>query len=470
MVIIESHVLCRSKKNLKFLLYTRPPPLLTHMIKFGTLICVGMQVSVVGLIVIQTSYINNPSRVLVASMPPEVPSVLQLTPTPVTFASPPAVVQETPTPVTFASPPTVVQETPKPEPLFPEQCVQAPPDPGEVGCISHAQKVCLFRDLTIYNNLIYSPRQALTLDVINIGPLVVHSPPPVLAVPTKVLDGLTVVLHRMYPGNYAHATRDTLAHAFFAHQTFYPGGDLHMVFVDGVQTVGNVREVMYAIGNTTLEGTGQEVIWARRAVVGMFGHSPVDSCNHHYLRPRGWRALANVMAMRHSLVPPNSQNKTVIWFVNRNQGETREVTNMGTIVASAKQAFTAYNCVDVRPGSVNLSMQVTLAQSALIIVGPHGSNLASMIWGGPDVSVVELLAASFHSGWWYGQAVYQGSLWVSVPGRLERLEDIHDLGNGRIEPDPDAVKEQIQGLLRGYPIRCQHPGLPVAQACTFAQR
>ena len=286
------------------------------MIKFGTLICVGMQVSVVGLIVIQTSYINNPSRVLVASMPPEVPSVLQLTPTPVTFASPPAVVQETPTPVTFASPPTVVQETPKPEPLFPEQCVQAPSEPGEVGCIFHPQKVCLFRDLTIYNNLIYSPRQALTLDVINIGPLVVHSPPPVLAIPTKVLDGLTVVLHRMYPGNYAHATRDTLAHAFFAHQTFYPGGDLHMVFVDGVQTVGNVREVMYAIGNTTLEGTGQEVIWALRAVVGMFGHSPVDSCNHQ-LRPRGWLALANVMAMRHSLVPPNSQNKTVIWFVNK---------------------------------------------------------------------------------------------------------------------------------------------------------
>ena len=445
-----------------------------------------MQLSVFGLIVVHVLYTTPPSLASVALKFQEKPRVFQLPPKPVTLASlpqttprlllptptpaPSRVFQLPPKPVTLASHPQTIPRlllpTPTPAPLFPEQCVQAPSEPGEVGCISHTQKVCLFRDLTIHNNLIYSPRQAFTLDVINIGPLVVHSLPSDLAAPTRVLDGLTVVLHRMYPGNYAHATRDTLAHAFFAHQTFYPGGDLHMVFVDGVQTVGNVREVMYAIGNTTLEGTGQEVVLALRAVVGMFGHSPVDSCNHHYLRPRGWRALANVMAMRHSLAPPTSQNKTVIWFVNRNQGETREVTNMGTIVASAKQAFTAYNCVDVRPGSVNLSMQVTLAQSALIIVGPHGSNLASMIWGGPDVSVIELLAASFHSGWWYGQAVYQGSLWVSVPGRLERLEDTHDLGNARIEPDPDAVKEQIQGLLRGYPIRCQHPGLPVAQACT----
>ena len=49
MVIIESHVLCRSEKNLKFLLYTSPLSLLTRMIKFGTFVCVGMQVSVVGL-------------------------------------------------------------------------------------------------------------------------------------------------------------------------------------------------------------------------------------------------------------------------------------------------------------------------------------------------------------------------------------------------------------------------------------
>ena len=95
MVIIESHVLCRSKKNLKFLLYTRPPPLLTHMIKFGTLICVGMQVSVVVLIVIQTLYTNSPSRVLVASKFPEEPSVLELTPPPVTLAPLSAVVETT---------------------------------------------------------------------------------------------------------------------------------------------------------------------------------------------------------------------------------------------------------------------------------------------------------------------------------------------------------------------------------------
>jgi hypothetical protein len=108
---------------------------------------------------------------------------------------------------------------------------------------------------------------------------------------------------------------------------------------------------------------------------------------------------------------------------------------------------------------MNLSTQVTMAQRTLVIVSPHGSSLASMIWGGPDIGVVELLAPSFQSGWWFAQARYQGSRWVSVLGR-------GDGGDGRVEVDPVSVKEQIDGLLRGHPIHCQHPGLPVVQACS----
>ena len=336
--------------------------------------------------------------------------------------------------------------------------MQAPIGPGEAGCTPHEQTICLLRDVVVRDNKIHSPRRAFTLNVLNIGPLKIH--PMLMDPPTRVLEGLTVVLHRMYPGNYAHATRDTLAHVFFAFTTFYQGNidqDLHVIFVDAVQTTGNVREVMYAIGNTTLEGTGQDIILARRAVVGMYGHCPVDNCEHHYLRPRGWRALANLMASRHALVQP-VQQRTVIWFANRNPGESREVINMPAIAAHAARA---HQCIDARPGAMNLSTQVTMAQRTLIMVSPHGSSLASMIWGGPDISVVELLAPSFMSGWWFAQARYQGSRWVSVLGH-------RDGGDGRIEVDPVSVKVQIDGLLLGRPIHCQHPGLPVVQACSTA--
>ena len=348
-----------------------------------------------------------------------------------------------------------------PPPSFPEGCVQAPTEPGEAGCTPHEQTICLLRDVVVRDNRIHSPSRAFTLNVVNIGPLTIHPMPAGPTTPTRVLEGLTVILHRMYPGNYAHATRDTLAHVFFAFTTFYREGnvdqDLHVIFVDGVQTTGNVREVMHAIGNATWEGTGQDVILARRAVVGMYGHCPVDNCEHHYLRPRGWRALANLMASRHALVPP--AERTVLWFANRNPGESREVVNMAAIAAHAAREFPNHTCTDARPGGMNLSTQVAMAQRTLVIVSPHGSSLASMIWGGPDIGVVELLAPSFRSGWWFAQARYQGSRWVSVLGR-------GDGGDGRVEVDPVSVKEQIDGLLRGHPIHCQHPGLPVVQACS----
>ena len=372
-----------------------------------------------------------------------------------------------PSPPVTLPPTTAAVTTPPPSLPFPEGCVQAPIGPGEAGCTPHEQTICLLRDVMVRDNKIHSPRRAFALNVINIGPLTIHPMPTDPVIPTRVLEGLTVVLHRMYPGNYAHATRDTLAHVFFAFTTFYHEGridrDLHMIFVDAVQTTGNVREVMYAIGNTTLEGTGQEVILARRAVVGMYGHCPVDNCEHHYLRPRGWRALSNLMASRHALAPPASLQRTVIWFANRNPGESREVVNMAAIAAHAIREFPTYQCIDARPGAMNLSMQVTMARRALVMVSPHGSSLASMIWGGPDVSVVELLAPSFLSGWWFAQAKYQGSRWVSVLGQ-------RDGGDGRIEADPVLVKEQIQGLLLDYPISCQNPGLPTTQACTSAPK
>ena len=372
-------------------------------------------------------------------------------------------IDQQPFPPVTLPPTTAAVATPPPSLSFPEGCVQPPVGPGEAGCTPHEQTICLLRDVVVRDNKIHSPRRAFTLNVINIGPLAIHPMPMDPATPTRVLEGLTVVLHRMYPGNYAHATRDTLAHVFFAFTTFYHEGkidqDLHVIFVDAVQTTGNVREVMYAIGNTTLEGTGRDIILARRAVVGMYGHCPVDNCEHHYLRPRGWRALANLMASRHVLVPPAATQRTVLWFANRNPGESREVINMAAIAAHAAREFPNHTCTDARPGGMNLSTQVTMAQRTLVMVSPHGSSLVSMIWGGPDISVVELIAPSFQSGWWFAQARYQGSRWVSVPG-------YRDGGDGRIEVDPASVKTQISGLLLDHPIHCQHPGLPVVQACS----
>ena len=377
--------------------------------------------------------------------------------------SPPITLSSITAALTTTPPPTTAALTTTPPPPFPEECVQAPMGPDEAGCAPHEQTICLLRDVVVRDNKIHSSSRAFTLNVINIGPLIIHPMPTDPATPTRVLEGLTVVLHRMYPGNYAHATRDTLAHVFFAFTTFYREGnvdqDLHVIFVDAVQTTGNVREVMYAIGNTTWEGTGRDIILARRAVVGMYGHCPVDNCEHHYLRPRGWRALANLMASRHALVPPALIQRTVIWFANRNPGESREVVNMPAIAAHATREFPTHQCIDARPGGMNLSTQVTMAQRTLVMVSPHGSSLASMIWGGPDISVVELIAPSFQSGWWFAQARYQGSRWVSVLGH-------RDGGDGRIEVDPASVKTQIHGLLLNHPIHCQHPGLPVVQACS----
>ena len=351
---------------------------------------------------------------------------------------------------------------------FVEGCVRAVTE-----CEDKGQQICLLGDLIVHRNEMYSPRLPLTLDVTNVGVHRVSKLPTAgfLHVPTLVFEGITVVMHRLYPHNYGHAIRDTLAHAFFVYTQFYSNDtaqirhDLNMVYLDGVITTGGVRSVHFALGNTTIEGTGAETILIRRAVIGMFGDVPIDNCMHHNLRPHGWRAFAATMAFYHAFPQYNKIERNLIWLSNRGEGDSREVLNMYAIA----EELGNYSCFTGRTGDLSLHLQVMYASRTWILIGPHGSNLAVMMWGGPDISVIELLASSFLSHWWFNQAMYQGSRWVSVPDQVEKA---HDLGDGRISPTPSLVRQEVQGLLTNQIIRCQFPGLATSerrQACTSSR-
>ena len=269
--------------------------------------------------------------------------------------------------------------------------------------------------------------------------------------------GLTVIHHRIFPHNYAHAIRDTLPHDLFAFRRFHTETwdastirqNLRLFYVDGVHTKHAVYRVhsQYPPLERAPHDTGGVNMYFERAVLGHWGSLPLDTCHSHFWSPSDWDQYGRFIAQSVIGAVP-AREISLIWIVNRGRGETRELEGGETLAQDLEQQY-GLQVIHTRP-DVPWTEQIRLARRASIIMGPHGSNLANAILAGPNASVVELLDRKHNMGtWYYQQCVYQGSRWVSFPNRSEDVPDF-------AAADAETIAPQLRLLL-------EHAYLPVFQ-------
>jgi hypothetical protein len=253
----------------------------------------------------------------------------------------------------------------------------------------------------------------------------------------KPIKGFHVAHMRIYPHNHAHSVRDTLSHDLFAFRQFcsatwdaeYIASMLHVLYLDGSRTESSVYR-MHTDNPVTEDPQWKGLQVFENVVIGR-----LPSCGMHYLSASEWDHMSLFISSRVLGHVPN-RNPGMVWIANRDEGSSREWFGSGDVAATLQGL--GYNVSTERPGKISFERQVLLARTASFIVGPHGSNLASMVLAGSDVSVAEILAPDFMSAWYAQQALFQSSRWVSYPARTNLAAS--PLGDGRsIYPSNDVA-------------------------------
>lgn len=288
------------------------------------------------------------------------------------------------------------------------------------------------------------------------------------------LRGFHVIHPRIYPHNFAHSVRDTLSYdvyAFrrFCRQTWDPNviaPNLRVVYIDGQKTASEV----YAIHTDHPVIEGDLSTWTGLRVVenAVVGH--LCACWTHYFSPQDWHAFSDFIAIRLlGHVPP--RDPAGVWLANRNPGHEREWLNAEQDIAPLLEAQ-GFNVFTQKPGLLSLAEQSRAAKQASFIVGPHGSNLVSMILAGHGVAVAEIIASDFPSWWYAQQAVFQAARWVCYPPQRSQATT---MGGGRVVY---PAAELVQYLVKFFnssgraSIRCRFPEMnfpPGASQWNFMQ-
>ena len=113
-------------------------------------------------------------------------------------------------------------------------------------------------------------------------------------------------------------------------------------------------------------------------------------------QPRWVPSPSAIAALRRHLLgpPPRSSGKRRIYLP---RAKTRRVKNEGEVLRLL--AAHGFETIDDRPRSVQ--EQIDLFRGASMIVAPHGSSLANLVWCDPGSQMVELFSASFTWSYYY---------------------------------------------------------------------
>jgi capsular polysaccharide biosynthesis protein len=86
--------------------------------------------------------------------------------------------------------------------------------------------------------------------------------------------------------------------------------------------------------------------------------------------------------------------------------------------------------------------QVSLANSASVLIGPHGAGLTNLAFMRPGSWIVELIPRRYPVPVFRTLAAEVGQGYISIPG------DVHDLQALEWEVDVEAVESVVDRLLR----------------------
>lgn len=276
------------------------------------------------------------------------------------------------------------------------------------------------------------------------------------------VKGFHVAHSRIFPHNHAHALRDTMSYDLFAFRTFcketwnasYIASNLHLLYLDGHQAKSRV----YFVHSDNKVMQDNLKLWKNvhvfeNVVIGRVG---VPSPSRHFFSADDWNSMSEFISMRVLGYIP-VRDRSLIWIANRDAGSSREWLDAES-AASFMVENLGFNVSTTKPGTASLEEQVMLARKSSLIVGPHGSNLASMVLAGRDVSVLEILASDFLSWWYAQQAIFQSCRWASYPARTHLATT---KGNGRVAYSAKHVAMYISNYFRSgdKDIQCQADGM-----------
>lgn len=334
------------------------------------------------------------------------------------------------------------------------------------------QVICHIENLWLLGGKFYTSSSfeplPYTLTEHHAGTITIHRAPYVLRATEMWQGGLTVIHHRIFPHAYAHMMRDTIPQDLFAFRRFHTRTwdpdvirpQLRLLYLDGQTTTHEGYRIHS--DHPPWERTPDSLpdMFFARAVVGHFGHAPVDECNHHFFTPDDWQGYSDFLAQATlGRLPP--RNPSAVWLANRNRGADRELLNADDLARALPGEI-----LDHRPGDLQWRNQILLARTAAVIVGPHGANLANIVAAGTNVSVVEILIGEFASGWYAQQCAYQGARWFSSHDRVDAIPFTEPEGRGRCRADVPVVVKRVAAALGDRVPHCQFPFTAKVQVCT----
>ena len=219
-----------------------------------------------------------------------------------------------------------------------------------------------------------------------------------------VIDAdLTVMIYRLGVEVFSHSIIDGLFVLYHTARLFLPedriSTGLQAVFLDLHNTVlGNRYDALWSSATRLLP----KFIYDERLQMSVFRRVVIG--NYYRLSKEGggrdlhrWRDFAKYMSLL-VLGYDAQQIKKSVLLLNRSPGkDTRTIENEWELTKALRSA--GFHVVAVQPGVLKLSQQILLVRTAQFIVGPHGSNLASLAFVNDNTTLIEIQPDGMQSPW-----------------------------------------------------------------------
>lgn len=201
---------------------------------------------------------------------------------------------------------------------------------------------------------------------------------------------LTIITHRLYPRNFAHLLIDHAVEFYDFARRVFTGKDPHFIhaswqfmFLDDF--VGN--------GPNNIEDH-----WRSLSALPPLYHSTIDQptvfpiavmgvmCRHNF----DARAINNFatyfFATSVAYMPAFRSDRVLL----QNREGSRHIVNEADVSRELQES--GYPHTVIHPGTHSLVQQAVMMQTARVIIAPHGSNLATLLFAHSNLTIIEAFA------------------------------------------------------------------------------